>query len=373
MLGMIVGSASIITVFGISEAATSGIAATFTSLGQSPVLVQVDAAQDYPEQAQIQYRDTALVAASLGPSAASVVPSWSRTFPISSGSIREYVSVVSDGAYHTDSLAMFQGRQILSEEVASGARVVVLTKDLSTKFFGTQTAVGDYLRINGSRFIVIGVFADIKGSFINSLGGSTTALVPYSTFHNDLDNGPPDSLLVYPTDPSNADAIARATIAALQHIHGVRAQYNSANLAEQVSIFGGVLTGVGAGLSAIGAVALGVAGIGIMNIMLISVNERTREIGIRKAIGATRGDITLQFLMEAVLLSLGGGSTGMVIGLLFTISAVTLLSKQIGEMTVPYALIVSISLTFSILVGTVFGSYPAIRAARMDPIEALRS
>jgi putative ABC transport system permease protein len=110
-----------------------------------------------------------------------------------------------------------------------------------------------------------------------------------------------------------------------------------------------------------------------MNIMLISVNERTREIGIRKAIGATRGDITLQFLMEAVLLSLGGGSTGMVIGLLFTISAVTLLSKQIGEMTVPYALIVSISLTFSILVGTVFGSYPAIRAARMDPIEALRS
>jgi putative ABC transport system permease protein len=134
-----------------------------------------------------------------------------------------------------------------------------------------------------------------------------------------------------------------------------------------------VLSIVGTGLSAIGGVALVVAGIGIMNIMLVSVTERTREIGIRKSIGASRSDITLQFLMEALLLSLVGGGIGMALGLGITIGAASVISQKLGEILIPYLLIVSIAITFSIAVGMVFGMYPAVRAAKMDPIEALRS
>ncbi len=373
MLGMIIGSASIITVFGISKAATSGIAASFDSFGQSPVLVQVDRAQDYPDQAQIQYRDAATVAAALGDTAASVIPSWSRTYPIVSGGKRDYISVQSDGPYHTDKLVMAEGHEISQDEVDSGARVAVLTQDVATEFFGSRPAVGNYLRINGGRYLVSGVYADIKGSFFNSLAGSSTIVVPYTTFYNDLYTGPPDLLLLYPSDPLKGDATGKAAIAALQHVHGSRSEYKVVDTAEQLQIFESVLTGIGAGLSAIGAVALVVAGIGIMNIMLVSVNERIREIGIRKSIGATRADIAFQFLMESILLSLGGGFIGMGIGVVFTIGAASLLSKQLGELLIPYVLIVSLALTFSILVGSVFGTYPAIRAAGMDPIEALRS
>jgi putative ABC transport system permease protein len=229
------------------------------------------------------------------------------------------------------------------------------------------------LRINGGRFEVVGVYADIKGSFLNSLAGSSTVIVPYTTFYKDFAPGPMDFLAVWPSDPLGGDESGHRSVEALQHIHGARATYTIQNVAEQLQTFENVLSIVGTGLSAIGAVALVVAGIGIMNIMLVSVTERTREIGIRKAIGASRNDIALQFLMESVLLSLAGGAIGMGLGLVTTIGAAELLSKQIGEMLIPYLLIVSIALTFSILVGTVFGTYPALRAARMDPIEALRS
>jgi putative ABC transport system permease protein len=373
MLGMIIGSASIIAVFGISKAATSGIAATFTSFGQSPVVIVVDRSQDYPNQAQMQYRDVAAVSAALGDSAASVQPSWQRTYPVAAGGAKDYVTVAPDGSYHTDALAMAEGRKLDENDVASAARVCVLTQDIAHKFFGDGPALGNYLRISGGRYEVVGVYADIKGSFLNSLAGSSTIIIPYTTFYKDFAPGPLDVLLVYPSDPLAGDATGKVAIAELEHIHGARAKYVVQNVAELLHTFETVLSIIGIGLSAIGAVALVVAGIGIMNIMLVSVTERTREIGIRKSIGASRNDIALQFLMESVLLSMAGGIIGMGLGLVTTIGAATLLSRQLGEMLIPYLLIVSVALTFSILVGTVFGTYPALRAASMDPIEALRS
>lgn len=373
MLGMIIGSASIIAVFGISRAATSGIASTFASFGQSPVVVQVDDSQDYPNLAQIQYRDVASVAAALGDLSQQVLPSWNGTFPVTTSAKKDYISTQADSGIHTDALAMAQGRKISTSDVESGARVCVITQDVANEFFGEDDALGKYLRINGGRYEVVGVYADIKGSFLNSIAGSSLVLVPYSTYHSYLNSGPVDFLAVYPSDPLTGDAVGKAAVAALQRIHGTRAKYIVQNTADQLQTFETVLNVIGAGLSAIGGVALVVAGIGIMNIMLVSVTERTREIGIRKSIGASRNDIALQFLMEAILLSLFGGLIGMGFGLVTTIGAASLLSKQLGELLIPYLLIVSIALIFSFLVGTVFGTYPALRAAGMDPIEALRS
>jgi putative ABC transport system permease protein len=373
MLGMIIGSASIIAVFGISRAATSGITGTFASFGQLPVFINVDSSQDYPARAAMHYRDAAGVAVALGDRAAYVEPSWQRTYQVSFGNVRDYESVVSDGGYHNDSLAMSEGRRFTNDDVASGARVCLMTSDLARKYFGNAPAVGSFLRVNGERCEVVGVYADIKGSFLNSVVSNTAVSLPYTTFYNDFSPGDADSLIVYPADQNQADATGHAAIAALQHIHGARAAYQMQNGAGFMTGFNGVLNVIAAGLSAIGGVALVVAGIGIMNIMLVSVTERTREIGIRKAIGANRGNIALQFLMEAVVLSLIGGGIGMGLGLAVTIGAASLLSKQLGELLIPYLLIVCIALGFSIAVGTIFGTYPALRAATLDPIEALRS
>ncbi|MEO6835321.1 MAG: ABC transporter permease [Candidatus Tumulicola sp.] len=373
MLGMIIGSSSIIAVFGISRAATSGITGTFASFGSLPVFVNVDTSQDFPARAAIHYRDAAVVAAVLGDRAAYVEPSWQRTYAVAFGKAHDYESVVTDGGYHNDSLVMSEGRKFTSDDVAAGARVCLMTSDLARKYFGAAAVVGNFLRVNGERCQVIGVYADIKGSFLNSVISNTAVTLPYTTFYNDFAPGDVDFLIVYPADQTRADATGQAAIAALQHIHGSRAKYQMQNGAGFISGFNGVLNVIAAGLSAIGGVALVVAGIGIMNIMLVSVTERTREIGIRKAIGANRGNIALQFLMESIVLSLVGGGIGMGLGLVATVGAASLLSKQLGELLIPYLLIVCVALGFSIAVGMIFGTYPAIRAATLDPIEALRS
>ncbi len=374
MLGMIIGSASIITVFGISRAATSGIASSFASFGQEPAVVFVDPSQLYPQQAQIHYRDLDAIRTALGQSVREVLPIWNLTATVTANNVTDHIGLQQDGSYHTDGLKMNEGHKFTAAEVDGAQHVAVITEDVARKFFGSAPAEGKFLRINGTRFKIVGVYADINGSLFNSLAGSSTIIVPYTTYHDTFAfDTPPDFITVYPSDPLADDAVGKAAVAELKHLHGDRAQYRVQNAASQLQTFNNVLNLVGVGLSAIGGVALVVAGIGIMNIMLVSVTERTREIGIRKSVGANRADIVTQFLMEAVLLSLGGGLLGMVIGLLATVGAASLLSKQLGALLIPYLLIVSIALTFSLLVGTVFGSYPALRAANMDPIEALRS
>ena len=370
-LGMIIGTASIIGVFGISRGATSGIAATFASFGELPIIASVDPTQDYPQYAQMRYRDVAHVRAELGDLTSYVMPYDDRKWQVRYGSKQEYVDVQSDGDQH-DTAALQEGRHISLDDVESAGHVAILTPDVEKALFANQQAIGKEIRVNGNRFEVIGVYSPLSGSFFNNNLGSSSIAIPYSTMDH-LDPGPIDNILVYPAEPGQADLVIDATRKALQHIHGVRAQYFIQNGAAQLQTFEKVLSIVGTGLAAIGGVALVVAGIGIMNIMLVSVTERTREIGIRKSIGASRNDIALQFLMEALLLALAGGGTGMLLGLAVTIGGAGFISKTVGQVIIPYLLIVSLAIAFSGSVGMLFGMYPAWRAATMDPIEALRS
>jgi len=373
MLGMIIGSSSIIAVFGISRAATSGITGTFASFGELPVVVFPDPSQTYPQNAAIHYHDLAFITDALGDRAVYVEPQWQRTYRVANGAVHDYDPVVSDGGWHNDSVAMDEGRRFTPDDVESAARVCILTADLKRKYFGDKPALGSFLRVGGDRFEIVGVFSDIKGSFLNQIIQNTSVTIPYTTFYRAFSPGDVDTVDIYPRDQTQADAVGKAAIAALKHLHGQRAEYQVQNAAGIVGVFDSTLNIIAIGLSAIGGVALVVAGIGIMNIMLVSVTERTREIGIRKAIGASRTNIIVQFLMEAVVLSLIGGGIGMAFGILATVGAASILSKQLGELLIPYLLIISIALSFSIAVGMVFGTYPAFRAASLDPIEALRS
>ena len=373
MLGMIIGSASIITVFGLSKAATSGIEGTFRSFGTFPIVVQVDMSQTYPERAQLRYSDAARVAADLGPAVLAVEPDFTRTWKVSYGSVSDHLSITAAGVYpNDDSLTMSAGRKLDAQDVQSAARVVVLSQSVADRFFPNRDALGKELTMNGARYTVVGVYNPIKSPFITALSGNDFIAIPYSTFYRAV-NEPPDDLSIYPAPGFTADMLHDQIVASLRHTHSPDAQYQVIDGAGFLKGFDDVLNIAGTSLAAIGAVALIVAGIGIMNIMLVTVTERTREIGIRKSIGASRRDIILQFLMEAVVLALIGGGTGMLLGIGFTVLGAYALSKQLGDLVVPYVLVVSLALGFSGAVGILFGLYPAYRAAALDPIEALRS
>jgi putative ABC transport system permease protein len=373
MLGMIIGSASIITVFGLSRAATSGIEGTFRSFGTFPIVVQVDASQTYPDRAQLRYSDAERVAADLGPAVLAVEPDFTRTWKVGRGSASDHFSVSAAGVYpNDDSLTLSAGRKLDAQDVDSAARVVVLSQSVADRFFPDHDAVGMDLTMNGGRYTIVGVYNPITSPFITALSGNDFIAVPYSTFYRAV-NAPPDDFSIYPAPGFTADMLRDQIVASLQHIHGTEAQYQVIDGAGFLKGFDDVLNIAGTSLAAIGTVALIVAGIGIMNIMLVTVTERTREIGIRKSIGASRRDIILQFLMEAVVLALIGGGCGLLLGIGFTVLGAYALSKELGDLVVPYVLVVSIALAFSGAVGILFGLYPAYRAAALDPIEALRS
>ena len=255
--------------------------------------------------------------------------------------------------------------------MANGAHICLITSELAAKLFKETPPTGQVIDLGPTRCTVVGVYGEVKSSLFNSVGASDFALIPYTTFR-EISPGPVDSLNVFPATGVDVPRVSDAIDAVLRRLHGERAQYVTQDTTAQLQGFNKVLGIIGVGLTGIGGVALFVAGIGIMNIMLVSVTERTREIGLRKAIGATRGDVMLQFLLEAILLSFIGGGIGTLLGFVATVLAYTSVEKLVGPAPIPYLLIISVSVGFSTLVGCVFGTYPAIRAARLDPIAALR-
>ena len=267
---------------------------------------------------------------------------------------------------------MHEGRRIDQNDIDTAAHVALVSQALERRLYGGGSGLGTVVRVDGVRFRIVGVYDELKAGIFNNVGQSDYIEIPYSTYHQ-IAPGPIDSLQVYPQPGVTLPQVRDAVVATLRHIHGPRAEYQLQDAVAFLSAFERTIEVVGYGLTAIGGVALVVAGIGIMNIMLVSVNERTREIGIRKAIGGSSRDITLQFLMEAIILSLIGGGTGMAIGIIAVLATYGIVAGLLGPAPIPWLFITSIAVGFSVFVGVVFGTYPAIRAGKLDPIEALRS
>ncbi len=372
MLGMIIGTSSIIAVLGISKAASGGITGTLNSFGDLGISVGVDPNQDDPAAAAIQYRDVRTIEAEIGPLLTHVEPSYFRSYRMRANGVAVNTFVGSGSDFHPDNQPMREGRRLDLADIESGARVCLLTESLANRFFHGAPALGKVMEVSGTRCTLVGVYAELKGGLFSAGGGNEFLELPYTTFHQ-ITPGPTDGLTVYAAPGVSVAELSDAIVVVLQRLHGARAKYVTQDNTAQVQKFNSVLGIIAAGLTGIGGVALIVAGIGIMNIMLVSVTERTREIGLRKAIGATRGDVALQFLLEAVLLSFMGGGIGTLLGFLATLGAYSAVESFVGPAPIPYLLIISVAVGFSTLVGCVFGTYPAIRASRLDPIAALRS
>ena len=372
MLGMIIGTASIIGVLGISRAASGGIASTLSSFGDQGITITVDPNQDDPQSAAIQYRDARTIADAAPSAVEHVEPNYQRQFTVHSGRTTLNTFVVSGSDVHKDTLTLREGRRIDSSDVEAAARNCLLAGPLADHLFPGRPALGEVIKVGGMRCNVIGVYDQLKGGFFNSIGGNEFVEVPYTTFHQ-LAPGPTDGLNIYGAPGVPVGRVSDDVDAVLQRLHGSHAQYVTQDNTALINGFGSVINIIAAALTGVGAIALVVAGIGIMNIMLVSVTERTREIGLRKAIGASRRDVALQFLLEAILLSLMGGGIGTLLGFVTTVAAYASVAALVGPAPIPYLLIISVAVGFSMLVGCVFGTYPALRAARLDPIAALRS
>jgi putative ABC transport system permease protein len=282
-----------------------------------------------------------------------------------------WLSGITEGVLQTANLTIETGREIRQTDIQYSSNVCMLGPDIVDKLFVGLDPIGQTVTVNGRPLLVIGVF-EKRAQFFGQSFDNYLA-VPITTFHS-MFGGRNDNVDITIMSYSNEDyeSLIESTIGYLRTIRKVPpGKENDFEIMSNESLIGqinDITGGVKIGAMVVSIIALLAAGVGIMNIMLVSVTERTREIGIRKAVGAKRKNILFQFLVEAITLCLTGGIFGILIG----VGIGNLAGGFLNAVSViPYDWVM-IGLIMCVLVGIIFGTYPAYKAANLDPIEALR-
>jgi putative ABC transport system permease protein len=375
ILGIVIGVSAVITMVTLGQGATLAVKNQISSLGSNLLMVRPGQRQGPGGGGGPAFKesDAQAIATQIG-GVQAVAPE-----------ARSGVTVVANGRNWTTSVTgstsawldvsnwtLAQGRRYTDEEQQAGSAVCIIGETVRRALFGSLPALGAQVRVKQFSCEVVGILAS-KGQAAMGNDQDDVVMVPLHTLQRRVTgNLHVSTLLVSMQDGSDSSRVKSAITQLLRErrkiADGDDDNFNvldTQQLAEALSGTTQVMTML---LGAVAAVSLLVGGIGIMNIMLVSVTERTREIGLRLAIGALEGEVLLQFLMEAVVLAALGGLVGIVLA-----TVATLLLSQL--MQLPYVFNPSInvlSLLFSSGIGVVFGYFPARRAARMDPIEALR-
>jgi putative ABC transport system permease protein len=266
-------------------------------------------------------------------------------------------------------LVVASGRFFDQQDEPSHTKAGLVTEKWALEIYGSaQAAVGKVIKLSGLPFTIIGTFHERVDTFGQSEVTTNTLLIPYSVARYFTDT--PTVKLIYfsVADPSMVATATEQVRRVIQSRHRAESVYNVTNLVQLVAVAEKTANALTMVLLAVAAVVLLVSGIGIMNIMLATVSARIREIGIRKALGATNREIRFQFLSEAILISVGGGLIGVVIGL-----AVPYSVRFLTEYRLPVSgLSAIVAIVVSSLVGILFGTVPATRAAKLDPVERIR-
>ena len=380
MLGIIIGNSSVIAMIGIGQGAQRLASEQFESLGPNVLFVSPGntggrgRTSDLPRTLVL---NDAKAIASQVPSIRDVAPQRQSQLPIVYRNLRSSSLIVgtTPSFLSVRSFDMAKGRFISDQDVERNTQVVALGSEIATRFFGNRDPIGEQIRIKGVSFQVVGVMQS-KGAFLGN-NQDDAAYIPITTQANRLSGrtSPYGLDLTFISVTAKDEASIRAAefqmtnLLRLRHKITAEDDFTVQTQKDILKIVSTITGGLTAMLAAIAGISLLVGGIGIMNIMLVSVTERTSEIGLRKAIGASQRDILIQFIIEAVLLSAAGGliGTGIGVGGILVVSALTPLKAAVS----PIAIVLAVGISGGI--GLFFGVVPARRAAQLDPIVALRS
>lgn len=381
MLGIIIGVSALIVLASIADGATTSVSDRISAMGSNYLTVQISDDKENPlrlEEFSQLFEDDAIEAAA---------PFGNTSVTAKSGYTSESMRITGTTGSYFDimDLELSYGRTIKQTDVENNSCVLIISSDTAIEFFGRADAVGESLSLNGRPFLVVGVLSEDNSSLTSgqslmqssSDDSETTTVtlegyIPYSAFIRISDSAL--DITRFYASSSDEESMDEAENAMQQIMLGRFGQDEDAfsiqNQSEIMEAMSSVNDTMSLMLGGIAAISLLVGGIGIMNIMLVSVTERTREIGIRKAIGASRGSIMMQFLMEALLVSM----MGCLIGIAASFGILKIAGKVMGD-SMSFQMdmqVMWISVGFSLLIGLIFGLYPANKAARKKPIDALR-
>jgi putative ABC transport system permease protein len=387
MLGIVIGVATVVALLSIGKGATASITSDIQSSGSNLLTVSPGRAQFGPggggasqQQSHLYYADYELLARSLEENITAIVPTYQSSYIVKYGdeSFSVNVTGVTTAYQEVRSYEVATGRFISDGDNKAQAKVAVLGSQTAGDLFGSLSPIGKTISVNGIKFEVVGVL-ESKGS--SGFGSSDDAVfIPLDTGYDKVFGSTANysgkktvnSILISVKTTDLMDTVSAQIEYLLRRSHKLTTaeelDFNVLSQTDTLDTLSSITNTLTIFLGAIAGISLLVGGIGIMNIMLVSVTERTKEIGLRKAVGATRNQILTQFLIETVTLSLLGGILGILLGVgIATFFSVTgLISSVITTDSILLAFF------FALAIGVFFGIYPAFRAANLHPMVALR-
>jgi putative ABC transport system permease protein len=374
-LGVIIGNASVILVVTISLASKDLILDLIRGIGSNLVYASYQAGGQNTAQIQadfVKIADVQAIRDELGSSiiAATAVMNTSNQIVVN-GKIREVtVDGVDEQYAEVRNLVILSGRKFDESDMTLRERVAMLSDKLAIRIFGSlNAALGQPIKISQLQFTVIGTFREKTSTFGEGEITDETILIPVTVMKYFMQYERIDPVYVEVRNAADVPMVRQEVGSILQKRHRAGATYNVQDLTAILGAANQIANVLTVVLVVVSAIALVISGIGIMNIMLVTVTERTREIGVRMAVGASRREVMLQFLMESVIISLSGGTIGIILGLALPLS-VRLLTNQVHVPISLLSVVVAFAVSFTVGVG--FGLLPARRASQLNPTEALR-